>query len=74
MQKLLLVIKCTGGSTSDLLRHLRSKHSMGKPCLTQSDVSSNTQSASSTKRFKGAYSLATLHSLMNKKTREKNRC
>ena len=32
---------------------------------------SNTQSASSTKHFKCAYSQSTLHSLMNKKTREK---
>ena len=63
-------IKCTGGTTSGLLRHLRSKHSIEKPCSTQSDVSSNTQSASSTKCFKSAYSLATLHSFMNKKTRE----
>ena len=34
------------------------------------DVSSNTQSASSTKRLKSACSQATLHSFMNKKTRE----
>ena len=43
---------------------------MEKPPLTQSDVSSITQSASSTKRFMSAYSQATLHSLMNKNTRE----
>ena len=34
------------------------------------DVSSDTQSASSTIRFKSVYSQATLHSFMNKKTRE----
>ena len=44
-------------------------HSIEKPHSTQS-VSSNTQSASYTKRFKSAYSQATLHSFMNKKTRE----
>ena len=65
------VTKCTGGSPSGLLRHLESKHSMEKPSSTQSDVSSNTQSASSTKRFKRAYSQATLHSFMNKNTRDK---
>ena len=43
---------------------------MKKPSSTQSDVSNNTQSASSTKSFKSAYSLATQHSFMNKKTRE----
>ena len=43
---------------------------MEKPSSTQSDVSSNTRSASSTKRFKSAYSQATLHSFVNKKTRE----
>ena len=43
---------------------------MEKPILTQSDVSNNTQSASSTKRFMSDYSQATLHSFMNKKTRE----
>ena len=43
---------------------------MEKPCSTQSDVSRNTQSASSTKPFKSAYFLATLHSVMNKQTRE----
>ena len=53
-----------------MLRHLKSKHSKENPSSTQSDVSSNTQSASSTKRFKSTYSQATLHSLMNKKTRE----
>ena len=42
---------------------------MEKPSSTQSDVSSNIQSASSTKRFKSAYSQATLHSFMNKMTR-----
>ena len=64
------VIKCTEGSTSGLFRHLKSKHSIEKPSLTQSDVFSNIQSASSTKRFKSAYSQATMHSFMNKKTRE----
>ena len=64
------VIKCTGGSTSGLLRHPKNKHSIEKPSSTQSDVSSNTQSASSTKRFKSAYSQATLHSVMNEKTGE----
>ena len=64
------VIKCTGGSTSGLLRNLKSKHSIEKPSSTQSDVSSNTQSASSTKCFKSAYSKARLHSFMNKNTRE----
>ena len=49
---------------------LKSKHSVEIPSLTQSDVSSNTQSASATKRLKSAYSQATLHSFMNKKTRE----
>ena len=39
------VIKCTGGSTSGLLRHLNSIHSIEKPTSIQSDVSSNTQSA-----------------------------
>ena len=29
------VIKCTGGSTSSLLRHLKSKHSIEKPSSTQ---------------------------------------
>ena len=43
------VIKCTGSLTSGLLRHLKSKHSMEKPSMTQSDVSSNTQSASAAK-------------------------
>ena len=55
-KKCAAVIKCTGGSTSGLLRHLKSKHSIEKPSPTQSDVSSNTQSASSSKRFKSAYS------------------
>ena len=49
------VIKCTGGSTSGLLRHLGSKHSIEKQSSTQSDVSSNTQSASYTKRLKSDY-------------------
>ena len=52
------VINCTGGLTSVLLRHLKSKHSIEKQSLTQLDVSSNTQSASSTKRFRSAYSQA----------------
>ena len=64
------VIKCTGESTSGLLRHLKSKHSIEKPSSTQSDVSSDTQSASSTKCFVSDYSQATLHSFMNKITRE----
>ena len=64
------MIKCTGGSTSRLLQHQKSKHSIQKPSSTQSDVSAYTQSASSTKRFKSAYSQATLHSFTNKKTRE----
>ena len=38
--------------------------------MTQSDVSSNKQSASSSKCFKSAYSQITLHSFMNKKTRD----
>ena len=38
------VIKSTGGSTSGLLPHLKSKYSIEKPSLTQSDVSSNAQS------------------------------
>ena len=42
---------------------------MEKPSSTQSGVSSNTLSASSTKRFKSAYSQAALHSFMNEKTR-----
>ena len=62
-------IKCTDGSTSFLLRHLKSKHSIEKPSSTQSDVSSNVQSAGSTKRFNSAYSLVTLHSFMNMNTR-----
>ena len=53
-----------------MLRHLKSKHSIEKPSSIQSYVSSNTQSASSTKRFKSIYSQATLHSFTNKKTRE----
>ena len=64
------VIKCTGGSTSGLLRHLKSKHSIEKLSSTQSYVSSNTQSASSTERSKSTYSQTTLHSFMNKKTIE----
>ena len=64
------VMKRTGGSTSGLLRRRQSKHSIEKPSSTQSDVSSNTQSTSSTKRFKSAYSQDTLHTSMNKKTRE----
>ena len=52
-------------STSGLLLHVKSEHSMEKPNSTQSDVSSNTQSASSTKRFKSACSQATLHNFMN---------
>ena len=60
---------CTGGSTGDMLRHLKSKHFMETPSSTQSDVSSNTQSASFTKRFTSVYSLATLHSFMNKRIR-----
>ena len=55
------VIKCTCGLTSGMLWHLKSKHSIEKPCWTQSSVSSNTQCASSTKRFNRAYSQATLH-------------
>ena len=39
------VIKCTGGSTSGSLRHLKNKHSIEKQSSTQLDVSSNTQSA-----------------------------
>ena len=31
-------IKCTGGSTTGLLRHLKSKHSIEKPSSTQLDV------------------------------------
>ena len=60
------VIKCKDSSTSGLLQHPKSKHSIEKPSLTQSVVSSNRQSASSTKRFKSAYSLTTLHSFMTK--------
>ena len=65
-----VVIKRTGSPTSELPRHLKSKYSVQKPSFTQSDVSSNTKSASSTKHFKSVYSQATLHSFMNKKTRE----
>ena len=43
---------------------------MEKPSSTQSDVSSNTQPASSTKHFKSANSQAILHSFVNKKTIE----
>ena len=50
--------------------HLKTKHSIEKPSSAQSDVSSNTQSASSTKRFMSAYSQAALHSFMIKKTPE----
>ena len=64
------VIKCTGGLTSRLPLHQKSKHSMEKLSTTQSDVSSNTQSASSTKHFKSAYSHATQPSLKSKKTSE----
>ena len=53
-----------------VVRHLESKHTIKKPSSTQSYVSSNTQSASSTKRFKSAYSQATLRSSINIKTRE----
>ena len=55
-KKCAAVIKCTGGSTSGLLRHLKSKHSIEKPSPTQSDVSSETQSSSSSKRFKSNFS------------------
>ena len=65
------VIKCTFGPTSGLLQQLKSKHSIEKLSSRQSDVSSNTQSASSTKRFKIAYSQATLHSVMNKRLEKK---
>ena len=62
------VIKCTGGLTSGFLWHLKSKHSIEKPSSTQSGVPSNTQSANSTKRFKSAYSQATLRAnSMNKR-------
>ena len=44
---------------------------MEKKSLTQSDVSSNTQSTISTKCFKSAYSQATLHSFMNKTLEKK---
>ena len=64
------MIKCTGGSTSGLLRNLKSKRSKENPSSRQSDVSSNTQSASSTMCSKSAHSQATLHSFMNKNTRE----
>ena len=60
------VIKCTDDSTSGLHMHLRSKHSIEKPSSTSSDVSSYKQSASSTERFKSAYSQATLRSFTNK--------
>ena len=63
-------IKSTGGSTSGLIWHRKGKYSMEKPSSTQTDVSSNAQSASSTNRFKSAYSQATLHSFTNEKTRE----
>ena len=65
------VIRCTGVcvQTSGLLRHLESKYCMDEPSSTQSDVSSNTQSASSAKRLL-CYFQATLHSFMNKETRE----
>ena len=63
-------MKCTGCSTSGLPRHPKSKHSIEKPSSTQSDVTHNTQSASSTKCFMSAYSQATQHSFMNKNTRE----
>ena len=63
------VIKLTGCSIRGLLRHPKSKHSIVKPSSTQSDISGSTQSASCKKRFKSAYSQATLHSFMNKKAR-----
>ena len=43
---------------------------MEKPSSTQSDVSSHTQIASSTKRFKSAYPQTTLHSFMNRKNKK----
>ena len=45
------------------------KQYVEKPSSIQTDVSSNTHSDSSTKRFKSAYSQATLHGFMNKKTK-----
>ena len=42
---------------------------MDKPSSAQSDVSSNTQSVSSTMRLKSAYSQV-MHSVMNRKTRD----
>ena len=56
------VIKCTGGASKKQTFYRESKF--------DTDVSSNTQSDSSTKHFKSAFSQATLHSFMNKKTRE----
>ena len=64
------VINCTGGSASGLLRQLQFKHSMEKRSSIQSDVSCITHSADFTNRIRIAYSQATLHSFMNKKTRE----
>ena len=69
-KKCAAIIKCTGGSTSGLLRHLKSKHSIEKPSPTQSADSSETQSGSSSKRFKSACSQPTLQSFMKKNTRE----
>ena len=64
------LIKPTGCSIRGLLHHPKSKHSMEKPCSTPSDISGSTQSASCAKRFKSAYSQATLHSFMNNKTKK----
>ena len=64
------VIKCTGGSTSGKLRHLKSIHSIDKYRSIQLDVSGNTQSVSSSKLFKSACFQSTLHCFVKKKTRE----
>ena len=65
------VIKCTGGLTSGLLRHLKTKKiSNETPSSTRSDVTSDTQSSSSTKHFRRDNSQATQHSFMNKKNIE----
>ena len=70
MKKLCCCIKVCKWFDKWLASASKSKHSIEKPSLTQSDVFSNTQSASSTKRFMSVYSHVTLHSFMNKKTRE----
>ena len=66
------VIECTGGSISGMPRHRKSKHYIEKPSSTRSDVSGNTQSASSTKRIKSVHSQAALHRFMIRRLEKKS--